>query len=58
MSTTVDGKYHSICTSPRCYHSHISGAEAEQQLKTFGEHGCFLLRDSSEEAGTYTLSVL
>ncbi|XP_065884537.1 tyrosine-protein phosphatase non-receptor type 11-like isoform X2 [Dysidea avara] len=42
----------------RCYHPHFSGAEAEQQLKTFGEHGSFLLRNSREDANTYTLSVL
>jgi len=58
MSTTVDSNYHGMCTAPRCYHPHISGAEAEQQLKAFGKDGSFLFRDSSEESDTYTLSVL
>lgn len=43
--------------SPRWFHGHLSGREAEKLLTEKGKNGSFLVRESQSHPGDFVLSV-
>lgn len=45
------------CRSPRWFHGHLSGRDAEKLLTEKGKNGSFLVRESQSHPGDFVLSV-
>lgn len=53
-----DRDYYDLPLLKQVYHGKISNEESTLKLEKFGKDGCYLIRDSEREPGTYVLAVL